>query len=115
MAERPDSSEPDSEHGLSTAERPSVRKPRRYQVVLHNDNYTTMEFVVDILMRLFRKDVAEAQHIMLHVHRKGFGVVDTFPRDVAETKADQVMDLAKEAGHPLRCTAEPESTDSSDE
>lgn len=112
MSQHPDSSDPDDEHGVGVVEKPRTKRPRRYQVVLHNDDYTTMEFVVDILVHFFHKNVAQAQHIMLHVHHKGFGVVDTFTRDVAETKADEVMKMAREAGHPLRCTAEPESQDS---
>ncbi len=114
MAQRPNPSEPDRDEGLQVVERPKTGRPRRYQVILHNDDYTTMEFVVDVLIRFFSKNVAEAQHIMLHVHHKGYGIVDTFPRDIAETKAEQVMDYAKEHGHPLRCTAEPESEDHSD-
>lgn len=115
MSERPTPSTPPQEDDLQVVERARTKRPRRYQVVLHNDDYTTMEFVVEVLMRFFRKDITEARHIMLHVHHKGYGVVDTFPRDVAETKAEQVMDFAKENGHPLRCTAEPEADDGPDE
>lgn len=115
MVERPTPSEPRHDDDLDVVERPRTRRPRRYQVVLHNDDYTTMEFVVEVLMRFFRKDITAARHIMLHVHHKGYGVVDSFPRDVAETKAQQVMDFAKEHGHPLRCTAEPEAEDGDDE
>lgn len=109
MSERPTPSDPPNEEDLQVVERARTKRPRRYQVVLHNDDYTTMEFVVEVLMRFFRKDITQARHIMLHVHHKGYGIVDTFPRDIAETKAEQVMDFAKEHGHPLRCTAEPES------
>ncbi len=115
MSERPTPSDPPQEDDLQVVERARTKRPRRYQVVLHNDDYTTMEFVVEVLMRFFRKDITEARHIMLHVHHKGYGVVDTFPRDVAETKAEQVMDFAKENGHPLRCTAEPEGDDGPEE
>jgi ATP-dependent Clp protease adaptor protein ClpS len=107
--------DPSQEDDLRVAERTRSKRPRRYQVVLHNDDYTTMEFVVEVLMRFFQKDITEARHIMLHVHHKGYGVVDVFPRDVAETKAEQVMDFAKEHGHPLRCTAEPEDGDEPEE
>jgi ATP-dependent Clp protease adaptor protein ClpS len=112
MSERPSPTDPPNEEDLQVVERARTKRPRRYQVVLHNDDYTTMEFVVEVLMRFFRKDITQAQHIMLHVHRKGYGIVDTFPRDVAETKAEQVMDFAREHGHPLRCTAEPETGES---
>jgi ATP-dependent Clp protease adaptor protein ClpS len=93
---------------VSTVEKPTTREPRRYQVVLHNDDYTTMEFVVHVLQKFFYKSETEATQIMLHVHHKGYGIVGLFTRDVAETKASQVMDYAKQHGHPLRCTAEPE-------
>jgi len=115
MSERPSPSDPPNEEDLQVVERARTKRPRRYQVVLHNDDYTTMEFVVEVLMRFFRKDITQAQHIMLHVHHKGYGIVDTFPRDVAETKAEQVMDFAREHGHPLRCTAEPEAGEGPEE
>jgi len=85
-----------------------VTPPRMWRVLLHNDDYTTMEFVVLVLMKFFHLSETEATQIMLHVHHKGYGIVGTYTRDVAETKAAQVSDFAKEHGHPLRCTAEPE-------
>lgn len=106
---------PDEQEDLAVVERPKTKRPRRYQVVLHNDDYTTMEFVVLVLMKFFHKSETEATQIMLHVHHKGYGVVGLFPRDVAESKAAQVMDYAKEHGHPLKCTAEPEGFGESDE
>lgn len=102
---------PEHEDDLAVVERPKTKKPRRYQVVLHNDDYTTMEFVVHVLMKFFHKSETEATQIMLHVHHRGYGVVGLFTRDVAESKAAQVMDYAKEHGHPLKCTAEPEGFD----
>ena len=99
---------PESDEGVSIQEKPKVERPRRYLVVLHNDDYTTMEFVVHVLEKFFHMDETEATKVMLHVHHRGYGVVGTFTRDVAETKASQVMAYAKEHGHPLRCTAEPE-------
>ena len=99
---------PDTQGDLGVAERPKVERPRKYVVVLHNDDYTTMEFVVHILEKFFHKSETEATQIMLHVHHKGYGIVGTFTRDEAETKATQVMDYAKQHGHPLKCTAEPE-------
>ena len=92
---------------LAVAERKKTARPRRYQVLLHNDDYTTMEFVVYVLMELFDKTSAEATQIMLHVHTKGKGVCGVYTRDIAETKVAQVTDAAREFGHPLRCTAEP--------
>ncbi len=102
---------PVEEGDVETVERTVAKKPRRYAVVLHNDDYTSMEFVVHVLTRLFHKDETAATQIMLHVHHKGYGIVDLFTRDVAETKAQLVMTYAKEHGHPLRCTAEPEGFD----
>jgi ATP-dependent Clp protease adaptor protein ClpS len=99
---------PDTQGDLGLQERPKVEKPRKYVVVLHNDDYTTMEFVIHVLMKFFHLDETESTRVMLHVHHRGFGVVGTFTRDVAETKASNVMAYAKEHQHPLRCTAEPE-------
>jgi ATP-dependent Clp protease adaptor protein ClpS len=93
---------------LAVIERQQTRQPRRYVVVLHNDDYTTMEFVVHVLVKFFHKGETEATQIMLHVHHKGYGVVGHFTRDVAETRASRVMSYAKEHGHPLKCTAEPQ-------
>ena len=109
MADRPDKQHKE-EGELGVKERPKTQEPRRYQVVLHNDDYTTMEFVVLVLEKFFYKTETEATQIMLQVHHKGYGIVGVFTRDVAETKAAQVMDFAKEHGHPLRCTAEPEGS-----
>jgi ATP-dependent Clp protease adaptor protein ClpS len=92
---------------LAVEERPKTRRPRPYHVVFHNDDYTTMEFVVHALEKFFHKGETEATQIMLEVHHKGYGVVGIFTRDVAETKAEQTMSYAKKHGHPLRVTAEP--------
>ena len=89
-------------------ERTLPKTARRYKVVFHNDDYTTMEFVVDCLMTFFHKSETEATHIMLTVHRKGSGVAGVYPREVAETKVEQVMDHARKHGMPLLLTAEPE-------
>ena len=88
--------------------RQKIDQPRMYKVLLHNDNYTTMDFVVMVLMRVFHKPEAEAVRIMLDVHQKGIGWVGVYPREVAETKVQRVMQLAKEAEFPLLCTMEPE-------
>jgi ATP-dependent Clp protease adaptor protein ClpS len=96
---------------LILEERRTTRSPRRYNVVFHNDDYTTMEFVVHVLMKFFHKSETESTQIMLEVHHKGHGVVGVFTRDVAETKAEQVTVYAKENGHPLRVTAEPAGDD----
>ena len=111
MASEPNHGSPEQEGDLQLEERPKTQQPRRYNVVLHNDDYTTMEFVVHVLESFFYKNETAATQIMLHVHQKGYGIVDLFPRDVAETKATQVSDYAQENGHPLKCTAEPEGFD----
>ena len=85
-----------------------VKEPAMYRVLLHNDDYTTMEFVVEILMYVFKKTVEEATQIMLNVHRKGMGMCGVYTYEIAETKVDTVMKLAQEHGHPLRCTMERE-------
>lgn len=108
MNDRPEVPQHDDEGELSVVERPKSKRPRRYQVVLHNDDYTSMEFVVAVIVKFFRKSTAEATHIMLHIHHRGYAAVDAFPRDVAETKAQQVMDYAKQHQFPLKSTAEPE-------
>ena len=84
-----------------------VKEPEMYKVVLHNDHYTTMEFVVEVLRTVFRKETPEATRIMLDVHNKGRGVVGVYTYDVATTRATRVHRLAKEREYPLRCTVEP--------
>jgi ATP-dependent Clp protease adaptor protein ClpS len=98
----------DKQGDVATERRAKLEKVRRYKVVFHNDNYTTMEFVVVVLMKFFHKSETEATHIMLSVHHKGHGVAGLYTKDVAESKVDQVQSYAKEHGMPLRLTAEPE-------
>ena len=83
-----------------------VSVPRRYKVVLHNDDFTPMEFVVDVIQRFFGKSREQATQIMLKVHTEGAGVCGVYPRDIAETKVNQVLDYAREHQHPLQCTME---------
>lgn len=96
---------------LATKERSEIKKPRRYKVLLHNDDYTTMDFVVKVLMKFFRKSETEAMQIMLTVHHKGVGLCGVFPFEVAEAKVVQVTEFAKAHGYPLKCTMEPESSE----
>jgi len=94
--------------GVVVKARPRTRKPTMYKVLMLNDDYTPMEFVVHVLERFFQKNRDEATRIMLHVHRRGVGVCGVFTYEVAETKVTQVMDLARQNQHPLQCTIEKE-------
>ncbi len=85
-----------------------LKQPTLYKVLLHNDDYTTMEFVVSVLETVFHHDTAAATRIMLSIHHRGVGVAGTYPHEVAETKAEKVMQLARAAEFPLLSTVEPE-------
>lgn len=95
-----------TEIGIATKTKAKPKKPSQYKVLLLNDDYTPMEFVVIVLKRFFRMDIDEATQVMLHVHQKGVGVCGIYPYEVAETKVNQVMDFAKQNQHPLQCTLE---------
>lgn len=88
--------------------KPQLQKPQLYKVILLNDDYTPMEFVVVILERFFAKNREDATRIMLHVHQKGVGICGIYTREIAETKVRQVLSYAQEHQHPLQCTMEPE-------
>ncbi len=94
--------------GLVTRTRPKTKKPSLYKVLLLNDDYTPMEFVVHILERFFNKNREEATQIMLHVHQRGVGVCGVYTFEVAETKVAQTIDFARKHQHPLQCTMEKE-------
>ena len=96
----------EGETGVATKTRTKAKKPSMYKVLLLNDDYTPMEFVVIVLKRFFKMDMEQATRVMLHVHQKGVGVCGVFSYEVAETKVNQVMDFAKENQHPLQCTLE---------
>ncbi len=81
-----------------------VKPPPLYMVLMHNDDYTTMEFVVEVLQRVFSKPLPEANRIMLNIHNQGLGFCGTYPFEVAETKVAQVHSMAKTAGFPLHCS-----------
>ncbi len=92
--------------GVVVRTKPKAKKPSMYKVIMLNDDYTPMEFVVMILERFFTKSHEEATQIMLHVHQKGVGVCGVYTYEIAETKVTQVMDLARQHQHPLQCTLE---------
>jgi ATP-dependent Clp protease adaptor protein ClpS len=92
--------------GVIVKAKPKTKKPAMYKVLMLNDDYTPMEFVVHILERFFSKNRQEATRIMLHVHRRGVGVCGVYTYEVAETKVTQVMDFARQHQHPLQCTLE---------
>ncbi|MFV0644369.1 MAG: ATP-dependent Clp protease adapter ClpS [Sphingomonadaceae bacterium] len=94
------------EVGIATRTRAKPKKPSQYKVLMLNDDYTPMEFVVTVLKRFFRMDIEQATRVMLHVHQRGVGVCGIFPYEVAETKVNQVMDFARQNQHPLQCTLE---------
>ena len=94
------------ERGVATKVRPKTKKPSMWRVLLMNDDYTPMEFVVLILKGIFNKSDEEAHQIMLNVHKSGIGTCGVYTYEVAETKVAQVMDSAKRAQHPLQCTLE---------
>jgi len=98
--------------GLAVQEaKPALKRPDMYKVLLINDDYTPMDFVIMLLQSVFRLDHESAAQIMMHVHTKGVGICGVFTREVAETKVRQVMDLSQKGEHPLQCTMEPENSD----
>lgn len=99
----------DEQSGTATVSKQKVQPPRMYKVLMHNDDYTTMEFVILVLQKYFNKTHDEAQAIMLSVHQKGFGVCGVYTFEVAESKAAKVVKYARDNGHPLQCSTEPES------
>jgi ATP-dependent Clp protease adaptor protein ClpS len=95
-----------SDQDVVAEKQQKTAKPPMYKVLLHNDDYTTMEFVVQVLMEVFHKPQAEAVQIMLHVHRRGIGVAGVYPYEVAETKVATVHALARKFEYPLKCSLE---------
>ena len=98
----------EGQSGVITRTAPKTKKPSLYKVLLLNDDYTPMEFVVHVIEKFFNKSREEATRIMLHVHQRGVGVCGVFTYEVAETKVTQVMDFARQNQHPLQCTMEKE-------
>ncbi|MGQ2385881.1 ATP-dependent Clp protease adapter ClpS [Acinetobacter ursingii] len=100
------SNEPEGDIAVQTAE-PKLKRPPLYAVVLLNDDYTPMDFVIEILQQYFALNLDQATQVMLTVHYEGKGVAGVYPRDIAETKANQVNNYARSQGHPLLCQIEP--------
>ncbi|MDX8401035.1 MAG: ATP-dependent Clp protease adapter ClpS [Mariprofundaceae bacterium] len=92
-------------------EKAALKPPPLYRVIMLNDDFTPMDFVVGVLMRIFHKDFAEATRLMMQVHEKGCAVCGVYPREIAETRMMRAMQAAREAGHPLRCAMEPDEAD----
>lgn len=103
MPELPDN---DTQHGVAVKTRPKTKKPSQYKVLLLNDDFTPMDFVVHILEKFFGKSRTEAYEIMMHVHKRGVGLCGIYTYEVAESKVMQTMDYAKQHEHPLQCTME---------
>jgi ATP-dependent Clp protease adaptor protein ClpS len=113
----PDSGDDDNENGdhnggygtgVLTQAKPKTAKPSLYKVLLMNDDYTPMEFVVHVLQRFFKMTIEEATKVMIHVHQRGVGICGVFTYEVAETKVNQVVEFARKHQHPLQCTMEKE-------
>lgn len=96
----------DRDTGVITKTKPKVKKPSLYRVLLLNDDFTPMEFVVEVLARFFQMDLEKATQVMLHVHQNGVGECGIYTYEVAETKVTQVMDFARQNQHPLQCVME---------
>jgi ATP-dependent Clp protease adaptor protein ClpS len=99
----------DEQSGTATINKQKLQPPRMYKVLMHNDDYSTMEFVILVLQKFFNKNHDDAQAIMLAVHQRGFGVCGVYTYEVAESKVAKVIKYARDNGHPLRCSTEPES------
>lgn len=102
------SQRPDTYEVVKESVEERTQEPHMYRVILHNDDYTTRDFVVEILVHIFHKPLDQAVELMWQVHRKGSGVAGIYPRDIAETKVLSVTNLAREHGFPLLTTMEPE-------
>lgn len=95
--------------------KPKLKRPPLYRVLLLNDDYTTMDFVIEVLKAIFHHSEEKSAQIMLHVHQRGMGVCGVYTREIAETKVEQVLQYAQQNEHPLQCTMEPDSDDGGEE
>ena len=106
MSEDDRTNDDGSSSGVVVQTRTKTKKPSMYKVLMLNDDYTPMEFVVHVLQSFFKMGIEDATRVMLHVHQRGVGVCGIFPYEVAETKVAQVIDFARQNQHPLQCTLE---------
>ena len=106
MTDKRKNDRPGQDTGVLTRTKAETKKPSMYKVLLLNDDYTPMEFVIVVLMRIFGMGQDKAAEVMLHVHQRGVGVCGVYPFEVAETKVTQVVDFARRNEHPLQCTME---------
>ena len=97
----------DEQHGTATIRKEKLQAPRMYRVLIHNDDYTTMEFVILVLQKFFNKNYTDAQAIMLEIHTRGFGICGIYTYEVAESKVAKVVKYARDNGHPLKCSTDP--------
>lgn len=99
--------ESEESSGVAVASQKKVARPKKFKVLLHNDDYTTMEFVVHVIKKFFNRSSQEAEEIMMTIHTKGVGVCGIYTYEIAETKVSQVRKYSKTNGHPLKCSSEP--------
>lgn len=99
--------EKDEQSGVATVKKEKLQAPKMYKVLMHNDDYTTMEFVILVLQKYFNKSSEEAHSLMLEVHTRGFAVCGIYTFEVAESKVAKVIKYARDNGHPLKCSTEP--------
>jgi ATP-dependent Clp protease adaptor protein ClpS len=97
----------DEQSGVATIRKEKLQAPKMYKVLMHNDDYTTMEFVILVLKKFFMKTEPEAHAIMLEVHTRGFGICGIYTFEIAESKVAKVIKYARDNGHPLKCSTEP--------
>ena len=98
----------DDDGNVKLREKTDLKKPSMYKVLVHNDDYTTQDFVVWVLEQIFHHSTPSATRVMRHIHNAGIGVAGVYTRDIADTRVDQVLNLSRKAGFPLQCSMEPE-------
>lgn len=107
MSSKKDNFDEDRDSGVALKERTKTKRPQLYKVIMLNDDYTPMEFVIAVLRQVFNKNDEDAFNIMMHVHTKGIGVCGVYTHEIAESKVTTVLNIAQNNQHPLQCTMEP--------